>query len=163
MIIERKLQVMGAELVAPSAPLANFIPVQRSGNVLYVAGHLPRKSNGDIAFLGKVGGGVTVEQGYDAAKLAAVNCLASIKDVIGDLDRVKQVLKLLVMVNAVPEFDRHFVCSQRRLGPAGGAIRRRRTPRSLGGGHGQPPPRQLRRSGNGRGSGRLGLGPQNCR
>lgn len=109
MIIERKLQVMGAELVAPSAPLANFIPVQRSGNVLYVAGHLPRKSNGDIAFLGKVGGGVTVEQGYDAAKLAAVNCLASIKDVIGDLDRVKQVLKLLVMVNAVPEFDRHFV------------------------------------------------------
>jgi enamine deaminase RidA (YjgF/YER057c/UK114 family) len=108
-IIERKLQVMGAELVAPSAPLANFIPVQRSGNVLYVAGHLPRKSNGDIAFLGKVGGGVTVEQGYDAAKLAAVNCLASIKDVIGDLDRVKQVLKLLVMVNAVPEFDRHFV------------------------------------------------------
>ena len=109
MIIERKLQVMGAELVAPPAPLANFIPVQRSGNVLYVAGHLPRKSNGDIAFLGKVGGGVTVEQGYDAAKLAAVNCLASIKDVIGDLDRVKQVLKLLVMVNAVPEFDRHFV------------------------------------------------------
>ncbi len=109
MIIERKLEVMGAELAAPSAPLANFIPVQRSGSILFVAGHLPRKSNGDIAFLGKVGSGVTVEQGYDAAKLAAVNCLASIKDVIGDLDRVKQVLKLLVMVNAVPEFDRHFV------------------------------------------------------
>ena len=46
---------------------------------------------------------------YDAAKLAAVNCLASIQNVISDLDNVKQVLKLLVMVNAAPDFDRHFI------------------------------------------------------
>ncbi len=109
MIIEGKLRTMGAELAAPSAPFANFIPVQRSGNTLYVAGHLPRKSNGDLAFAGKVGDTVTVEQAYDAAKLAAVNCLASIQNVISDLDNVKQVLKLLVMVNAAPDFDRHFI------------------------------------------------------
>ena len=109
MQIERKIAVMGVELVSPSAPLANFVQVQRTGNLLFVAGHLPRKPDGDILFPGKVGRDVTVEQGYDAAKLAAINCLASIKDSIGDLDYVKQVLKLLVMVNADPEFDRHFV------------------------------------------------------
>ena len=109
MQIERKIAAMGVELVAPSAPLANFVQVQRSGNLLFVAGHLPRKPDGDILFPGKVGREVTVEQGYDAAKLAAINCLGSIKESISDLDNVKQVLKLLVMVNADPEFDRHFV------------------------------------------------------
>ena len=109
MQIERKIAAMGVELVAPSAPLANFVQVQRSGNLLFVAGHLPRKPDGDILFPGKVGREVTVEQGYDAAKLAAINCLGSIKESISDLDHVKQVLKLLVMVNADPEFDRHFV------------------------------------------------------
>lgn len=109
MQIERKIAAMGVELVAPSAPLANFVQVQRSGNLLFVAGHLPRKPDGDILFPGKVGREVTVEQGYDAAKLSAFNCLGSIKESIGDLDNVKQVLKLLVMVNADPEFDRHFV------------------------------------------------------
>ena len=105
MQIEQKIAAMGVELVAPSAPLANFVQVQRTGNLLFVAGHLPRKPDGEILFPGKVGRDVTVEQGYDAAKLAAINCLASIKDSIGDLDYVKQVLKLLVMVNADPEFD----------------------------------------------------------
>ena len=109
MQIERKIAAMGVELVAPSAPLANFVQVQRSGNLLFVAGHLPRKPDGDILFPGKVGREVTVEQGYDAAKLAAINCLGSIKESISDLDNLKQVLKLLVMVNADPEFDRHFV------------------------------------------------------
>ena len=109
MLIERKIQAMGVELVAPSAPLANFVQVQRSGNLLFVAGHLPRKPDGEVLFAGKVGREVTVEQGYDAARLAAINCLASIRENIGDLDLVKQVLKLLVMVNAEPEFDRHFI------------------------------------------------------
>jgi enamine deaminase RidA (YjgF/YER057c/UK114 family) len=94
MRIEQKIAAMGVELVAPSAPLANFVPVQRSGDLLIVAGHLPRKPDGTVLYPGKVGREVTVEQGYDAARLAAINCLASIKDSIGDLDNVKQVLKL---------------------------------------------------------------------
>ena len=106
MRIERKIEVMGVELVSPSAPLANFVQTQRSGNLLFVAGHLP---SGDLIFPGKVGSDVTVEQAYDAARLAAINCLASIKEAIGDLDAVKQILKLFVMVNAIPEFERHFV------------------------------------------------------
>ena len=92
MQIEQKIAAMGVELAAPSAPLANFVQVQRSGNLLFVAGHLPRKPDGDILFPGKVGREVTVEQGYDAAKLAAFNCLGSIKESISDLDNVKQVL-----------------------------------------------------------------------
>jgi enamine deaminase RidA (YjgF/YER057c/UK114 family) len=109
MYIEQKIAEMGVELVAPSAPLANFVQTKRTGNLLFVAGHLPRMANGNVLFPGKVGREVTVEQAYDAARLAAINCLASIKDSIGDLDGVKQVLKLLVMVNAEPDFDRHFV------------------------------------------------------
>ena len=109
MRIERKIEVMGVELVSPSAPLANFVQTQRSGNLLFVAGHLPRTPSGDLIFPGKVGSDVTVEQAHDAARLAAINCLASIKEAIGDLDEVKQILKLFVMVNAIPEFERHFV------------------------------------------------------
>ena len=100
MRIERKIEVMGVELISPSAPLANFVQTQRSGNLLFVAGHLPRTPSGDLIFSGKVGSDVTVEQAYDAA---------SIKEAIGDLDAVKQILKLFVMVNAIPEFERHFV------------------------------------------------------
>ena len=109
MLIEQKIAAMGVVLVAPSAPLANFVQVQRSGNLLFVAGHLPRKPDGTVLYPGKVGREVTVEQGYDAARLAAINCLASIKGSVSDLDHLKQVLKLLVMVNAEPDFDRHFV------------------------------------------------------
>ena len=62
MRIERKIEVMGVELVSPSAPLANFVQTQRSGNLLFVAGHLPRTPSGDLIFPGKVGSDVTVEQ-----------------------------------------------------------------------------------------------------
>jgi enamine deaminase RidA (YjgF/YER057c/UK114 family) len=109
MQIEQKIANMGVELVAPAAPLANFVQTQRTGNLLFVAGHLPRLPNGNVLFPGKVARDVTVEQAYDAARLAAINCLASIKTATGDLDKVKQIVKLLVMVNADPEFDRHFV------------------------------------------------------
>ena len=60
-----------------------------------------------------------MEQGYDAARLAAINCLASIKEATGDLDKVKQIVKLLVMVNADPEFDQHLLpmCYLEKAGP----------------------------------------------
>ena len=81
----------------------------RTGNLLFVAGHLPRQPDGTVLNPGKVGREVSEEQGYEAAKLAMINCLASIKAAVGDLDKVKQVVKLLVMVNADPEFDRQFI------------------------------------------------------
>ena len=104
MQIEQKLADMGLELVAPSAPIANFVTSVRTGDLLFVAGHLPRQNDGTMLHPGKVGRDVTVEQGYEAAQLAMINCLASIKEAIGDLDNVKRVVKLLVMVNGEPEF-----------------------------------------------------------
>jgi enamine deaminase RidA (YjgF/YER057c/UK114 family) len=109
MQVEQKIANLGLELVAPSAPLANFVQTVRTGNLLFVAGHLPRQPDGNVLNAGKVGREVTVEQGYESARLAAINCLASIKVATGDLDKVKRVVKLLVMVNADPEFDQHFV------------------------------------------------------
>jgi enamine deaminase RidA (YjgF/YER057c/UK114 family) len=108
MRIEQKIANLGLELVAPSAPLANFVQTVQTGNLLFVAGHLPRQPDGKVLNAGKVGREVTIEQGYESARLAAINCLASIKAATGDLDKVKRVVKLLVMVNADPEFDQHF-------------------------------------------------------
>ncbi len=109
MLIEQKLAGMGLELAPPRAPVANFVSTMRTGNLLFVAGHLPRTPEGTVLNTGKVGREVSEEQGYEAAKLAMINCLASIKEAIGDLDNVKQVVKLLVMVNGAPEFDRQFI------------------------------------------------------
>ena len=109
MRIEQKLIDMGLELAAPATPIANFVPTVRTGNLLFVSGHIPRMPDGTVLHAGKVGRELSVEQGYEAAKLAMVNCLASIKEALGDLDKVRRVVKLLVMVNASSEFDRQFL------------------------------------------------------
>ena len=72
------------------------------GNILFVGGHTPGP-----AYRGKLGAGLTVEQGYDGARQACLNCLADVKAVIGDLDKVKRVAKLLCMVNSAPDFGQH--------------------------------------------------------
>ncbi len=109
MPVEQKLREMGLALTSLGPPVANYVSTMRTGNLLYVAGHIPAMPDGSILHQGKVGREVTEDQGYDAAKQAMLNCLSSIKAAIGDLDKVKQVVKLLVMVNAVPEFERHFI------------------------------------------------------
>ena len=109
MRIEQKIADMGLEMPAATTPTADFVRTARTGNLLFVAGHLPHQLDGNVLNPGKVGREVTVEQSYEAAKLAAINCLASIKEALGDLDKVQRVVKLLVMVNAEPLFDRHFL------------------------------------------------------
>jgi enamine deaminase RidA (YjgF/YER057c/UK114 family) len=109
MRIEQKIADMGLELAAPTAPIANFVPTVRTGNLLFVSGHIARMPDGTVLHSGKVGRELSVAQGYEAAKLAMINCLASIKAALGDLDKVRQVVKLLVMVNASSEFDRQFL------------------------------------------------------
>ena len=109
MAVEEKLREMGLELSEPNPPVANFVSAVRTGNLLYVAGHIPRMPDGSVLNQGKVGRDVTPEQGYEAAKRAMLNCLAAVKAATGDLDKVRRVVKLLVMVNADPEFDSHFI------------------------------------------------------
>lgn len=108
MSAEAKLQEMGLSLSEPNAPVANFIPAVRTGNLLYIAGHIARLPDGSILNPGKVGGEVTEEQGYQSARQCMLNCLAAVKAAAGSLDRVNRIVKLLVMVNADPQYDRHF-------------------------------------------------------
>ena len=104
---EQKLKEMGLELGPVGTPVANFIPAVRTGNLLFVAGHIAGRPDGSVLNPGKVGREVTEEQAYESAKLAMLNCLASIKQELGDLDKVKRVVKLGAFVNCVEDFKEH--------------------------------------------------------
>ena len=104
MEIENKLRELGQELPSAPAPVANYVGAVQTGNLVYVAGHVPILPDGSYLHLGKLGTQVTLEEGYDCARLCILNCLASLKVAIGDLDRVQRVVKLLCMVNCTPDF-----------------------------------------------------------
>jgi enamine deaminase RidA (YjgF/YER057c/UK114 family) len=103
MKIEEKLTQMGLSLPTPAAPAGNYIGAVRVGNLLFVSGHGPRRQ-GESYITGKVGRDLTTEQAYEVAKIVMLNCLASVKREIGDLDRVKRIVKLLGMVNCTEDF-----------------------------------------------------------
>jgi enamine deaminase RidA (YjgF/YER057c/UK114 family) len=99
---EAKLASMGLTLPEIPKPLANYVPFKINGNTLYLSGQGPRRNDGSMA-TGKVGRDVTVEQAYEHAKLVGLGLLAAAKAAVGDLSKI-EVLKVLGMVNAVPEF-----------------------------------------------------------
>ena len=105
MEVERKLTEMGLEVAEPNPSIGNFVPAVRAGNIVFVSGNLPRLPDGSMAATGKLGREVSVDEGYAAARQCAVNCLSAAKSIIGDLDKVQRVCKLLVLVNSDPEFD----------------------------------------------------------
>lgn len=110
--IETKLNKLGLE-VPPTHPYpsSNRTCGVQAGNILFLSGHGTgrQKMPLDIKQYGKVGGDVTEEEAYLCAKSAALCMLASIKETVGDLDRVKRVIRLYGMVNCAPDFDRHMV------------------------------------------------------
>lgn len=99
---EAKLAAMGLTLPDVPKPVANYVPFKCDGNILYLSGQGPRGNDGTM-LTGKVGRDVTVEQGYEHAKLVGLGLLAAARAVAGDLAKI-EVLKVLGMVNAVPEF-----------------------------------------------------------
>ena len=103
MQIEAKLKEMGIELPPAVTPVANYVPVIRSDNLVFLSGHGPFREDGSL-ITGKVGSDLTVEQGYGAARQVAIGLLGSLKAEIGNLDKVKQVVKLLGFVNCTSEF-----------------------------------------------------------
>ncbi len=103
MEIEAKLKEMGIELPAAVTPVANYVPAVRTGNLVFLSGHGPFKEDGS-RITGKIGSDLTTEQGYQAARRVAIGLLGSLKAVIGDLDKVERVVKLLGLVNCTPEF-----------------------------------------------------------
>ena len=105
MEVERKLAELGLVVTEPNPSLGNFVPAVRAGGLLFVSGNLPRLPDGSMTATGKLGRELGVDEGYAAARQCAVNCLSAAKSIIGDLDKVERVVKLLVLVNSDPEFD----------------------------------------------------------
>jgi len=101
--IEKRIEELGLELPVRTGPLANYVSTVRTGNLVFVSGHGPT-IEGKPKYVGKLGADMDLDTGYQAAKLTMLNCLASLKIELGDLDKVKRVVKLLGMVNSTPDY-----------------------------------------------------------
>jgi enamine deaminase RidA (YjgF/YER057c/UK114 family) len=104
---EEKLKEMGITLPPPSAPAGSYVPAVRTGNLLFMAGSGPANRPDGTRPTGKVGKDLSVEEGYEAARLVGINLLARLKEELGDLGKVVRVVKLLSMVNATTDFTEH--------------------------------------------------------
>jgi enamine deaminase RidA (YjgF/YER057c/UK114 family) len=102
--VEQKLAAEGITLHSPPSPVANYVPFVRSGNLLFVSGQVCLGADGKLIARGKVGAGVTVEQGAAAARGCAINLLAQVKAALGDLDKVARVVRLGGFINSAPDF-----------------------------------------------------------
>lgn len=102
--VETKLKDLGIVLKQAPAPVANYVPSVRTGNLLMVSGQLCFDGDGKIVVKGQLGGGVSIEDGQKAARACAVNLLAQVKAALGDLDRVSRVVRLGGFINSVPGF-----------------------------------------------------------
>ena len=100
---ETNLKEKGIVLTPPSSPVANYVNAVRVGNLLYLAGKGPQKAD-NTYITGKVGKDLTIEQGYEAARLTAISHLAVIKTELGSLNKVKRVVKVFGMVNCTEDF-----------------------------------------------------------
>lgn len=104
--VENKIVELGISLQEPSKPVANYVNAVKTGNLVFMAGKGPKKDNGEY-IIGKVGSDMTEEQGYEAARLTAIQQLSALKAEIGDLNRVVRIVKVLGMVNADSSFTNH--------------------------------------------------------
>lgn len=108
--IEARLKELGITLPRPPKAVANYLPGVKVGEILYVAGTIgtivDAQDNDVLPIKGKLGAELTVEQGYQSARLTAINHLAMMKAVIGDLDAVVRIVKLIGYVNAAPGFKK---------------------------------------------------------
>ena len=106
--VEEKIKKLNIELPTPGEPIANYVPTVRfsetkNSMLIYVSGTGPRKENGNY-LTGRLGDDMTIEEGYDAAKLTGINILASLKKEIGDLNKIKRFVKVIGMVNSTADF-----------------------------------------------------------
>jgi enamine deaminase RidA (YjgF/YER057c/UK114 family) len=102
--IDKKLAELGIILPEPAAPVANYVPFVRTGNFMVVSGQICFGADGKLVAKGKLGAGVSMEDGQKAARACAVNLLAQIKAGLGDLDKVVRVVRLGGFINSTPDF-----------------------------------------------------------
>jgi len=103
---EQRIKELGIDLSLKPKPVANYVPAVRVGNLVFISGHGPLKKDKTL-MSGVVGRDMDEKQAYQAARLVGIAALASLKGEIGSLDKVKRVVKVLGMVNAVPDFKNH--------------------------------------------------------
>ena len=101
---ELRLKELGITLPIPPTPVNNFVNGVRTGNLIFLAGKGPKRTDGSW-ITGKLGADITIEKGYEAARLTAINQLAVLKTMLGDLNRVTRVVKVMGMVNSDPSFN----------------------------------------------------------
>lgn len=101
--VEQRLSELGLTLPEVATPAGSYLPAMISGNLVFTAGQIP-VIEGKLIATGKLGAEITVEYGAEIAQRCALNALAAVKSVIGDLDRVQQVVKIVGFVSSVPEF-----------------------------------------------------------
>lgn len=106
MTAEQRLEALGIVLPSPPPPIANFVPCVREGSLLFLSGQGPVEADGTM-HVGKLGGGISMEAAYAHARLTGINLLAVMRQELGDLVRVRRVVKLLGMVNCTPGFAEH--------------------------------------------------------
>lgn len=102
-MMEDKIRELGFSLPDAPKPLAAYVPALLTGDFVFTAGQLPI-SNGQLKYTGKVGKDVSEEEGKKAAEICVLNCLSAVKGVIGELNRIEQVIKLTVFVNSAEGF-----------------------------------------------------------
>lgn len=105
---DKKLGSLGIELFSPSKPKFNYVKTVRVGNLVYLAGHGSTKSDGSN-LMGKVGKEVTLEQGVEAARIATISLLSSLKAEIGSLNKVKRIVKVTGWVNCTDDFKEQSI------------------------------------------------------
>jgi len=109
--IEKRLSDLGVALPAAAAPAANYVPFMRTGNLVFTAGQLPLR-DGKLQFTGLLGRDVDTAAGKEAANLCAINILAQAKAAIGDLEKIKRLVKITVFVASAPDFtEQHLVAN----------------------------------------------------
>lgn len=103
---EKVLEKLGIVLDAKGVPTANYVYAVRTGNLVFTAGHIPKGKDGKY-ITGKLGKDLSVEQGQEAARYSGISLLSTLKQELGDLSKVKRIVKVTGMVNATQEFTQH--------------------------------------------------------
>ena len=103
MKIEKRLEELGITLPPPARPVANYVTTVQTGNLVFTSGHGPGSGEGKI-YKSQLGADATVEEGYQSAKQVAINLISTLKNALGDLDRIKRVVKVVGFVNSAPTF-----------------------------------------------------------
>ena len=103
MVEEKIKEIIGYELPIAPKPLASYVPATKSGNLIYTSGQLPFK-DGKLLAEGKVGKDISEDKAIECARLSAINCLSAVKALTGNLDKIEQIVKLVIFVNSAANF-----------------------------------------------------------